>query len=101
MYTFVFSVTLILACSFLFTQEAISIVAELKRQLRLRVIRHTGTDGAKELAHRLQRYASDSGIPSELVEEVLAEHHDRIIERLGRCHADKILGEADSTERYL
>ena len=101
MYTFVFSVTLILACSFLFPQEAISIVAELKRQLRLRVIRRTGTNGAKELADRLQRYASDSGIPSELVEEVLAEHHDKIVERLGKRYADEILGEADFTERCL
>jgi hypothetical protein len=36
-----------------------------------------------------------------LVEEVLAENHDLIVERLGRKYADETLGEPDPTEHYF
>jgi hypothetical protein len=41
------------------------------------------------------------GIEAELVEEVLAEHHEMIVERVGRHYADEILGDPDPTERYF
>jgi len=83
----------------LFPDDTLAMLAELKRQLRLRVIRRTGENGAKELEYRLHRYARQRGIDQEIVEEVLAEHHALIVERLGETYADEILGEAHPTRR--
>lgn len=83
----------------LFPEQALDLIGELKRQLRLRVIRRTGEEAVKEVENRLYQIASQRGIDSEIVEEVLAEHHTLIVERLGERCADEILGEADPTRR--
>jgi len=92
-------ITIITAAAWasLFPEQALDIIGELKRQLRQRVIRRTGENGAKELEYRLHRYARQRGIDQEIVEEVLAEHHALIVERLGETYADEILGEAHPT----
>ena len=94
-------ITIITAAAWasLFPEQALDLISELKRQLRLRVIRRTGEDAAKELENRLYQIASQRGIDPEIVEEVLAEHHALIVERLGERYADEILGEADPTRR--
>ena len=94
-------ITIITAAAWasLFPEQALDIIGELKRQLRQRVIRRTGENGAKELEYRLHRYARQRGIDQEIVEEVLAEHHALIVERLGETYADEILGEAHPTRR--
>ena len=85
---------------YLFPNEATALVAELKRRLRLRVIRRTGIAGAEEVRWQLHARAARQGINPILVEQVLAEHHQAIVERLGSAYADEILGEADPIERY-
>jgi hypothetical protein len=85
----------------LYPQDALAVVAELRRQLRLRLIRRSGAEGAKQLSQALHEYAAKTGIEAELVDYVLAEHHDMIVERVGRHYADEILGEPDPTERYF
>ena len=84
----------------LFPQEALAVIAELKHQLRQRVISRTGENGAKEVERRLYEIASQQGIDRDRVEEVLAEQHALIVERLGEKVADDILGEAHPPERY-
>jgi hypothetical protein len=102
MYVELIVIFLITATSwaYLFPEHAIAILAELKRQIRLRVIRQTGENAANDLRRNLHLFALQNGIEAELVEEVLAENHDLIIDRLGRKYADEILGEPDPTERY-
>jgi hypothetical protein len=101
LYTLITIIIFSVAWATLFPQEAMAVIAEFKRQLRLRVIRRSGTEGAKQLALALHQFAREQGIEAEIVDEVLAEHHDRIVERVGRHYADEILGEADPTERYF
>ena len=78
-----------------------AVIAELKRQIRLRLIRRSGTQAARELSKALHDYATHTGIEPELVEQVLAEHYAMIVERIGQHYADEILGEPDPTERYF
>jgi hypothetical protein len=72
----------------------------MKRQLRLSVIRRAGAEGEKELAHLLHDRAAKQNIDTKLVDQVLAEHHGIIVERLGSSVADRFLGEPDEVERY-
>lgn len=90
----------IAAWSHLFPEETLALIAELKRQLRLRLIRRAGTKRAGELAQSLHHWAKKQNIKSELVSQVLAERYDSIVDRLGNKAADQVLGEPDLTERY-
>jgi hypothetical protein len=94
----IFSIALT-SWAFVFPEQALALLAELKRQQRLRVIHRTGMEAAKDVKRNLHHYASQHGIEKELVEEVLAEHHDLIVDRLGEKYAREILGEPDPTER--
>ena len=87
--------------AYLFPEQAIATLAELNRQIRLRIIRQAGEKAATDLRRNLHLFASENKIKAELVEEVLAENHDLIVERLGRKYADEVLGEPDPTERYF
>ena len=100
-YTLVTIIIFSVACATLFPQQAMTVIAELKRQLRLRVIRRSGTEGAKQLALALHQFGREQGIDSEIVDEVLADHHDMIMDRVGRHYADEILGKPDPIERYF
>ena len=86
--------------AYIFPEQAIAILAELKRRIRLRIIRQAGENAVKDLRCNLHSFASENKIEAELVEEVLAENHDLIVERLGRKYADEVLDEPDPTERY-
>lgn len=79
----------------LFPEQTLDFISELKRQLRLRVIRRTGEGAAKEVENRLYQIVSQRGIDREIVDEMLVEQHTWIVERLGERYADEILGEAD------
>ena len=102
--TITFIVTFILivvpTLALLFPRDTLSIVAELKRQLRHRLIQSSGTQAAQELAQSFRRRALAKGYDPELIEEVLAEHYGIIVERLGKKRADEILGESTPIERY-
>ena len=82
----------------LFPDDALVMLAELKRQIRFRVIRHHGEAGVRVLKHKLLDYSVSQGIDPEVVEKVLAEQYDLIVDRLGSEAADKILGEAHPSE---
>ena len=86
--------------AYLFPDQTMATLAELKRQIRLRIIRQAGENAAKDLRRNLHLFASENEIEAGLVEEVLAENHDLIVERLGRKYADEVLGKPDPTERY-
>jgi len=86
--------------AYLFPEQAIAVLAELKRKIRLRIIRQAGKHAAMGLRRDLHSFATRNGIEAELVEEVLAENHGMIVERLGRKYADEVLGEPGPTERY-
>lgn len=85
---------------YLFPEDGLALVAKMRRQLRLSVIRHAGAEGEKELAHLLHDRAAKQNIDTKLVDQVLAEHHGLIVERLGSNIADRILGDPDGTQRY-
>jgi hypothetical protein len=82
----------------LFPEDALTLLAELKHQLRLRVIHRHGEAKVKVLKRKLLDNAARLGIEPGQVESVLAEQHPLIVERLGRQAADEILGEPDSSE---
>jgi len=86
--------------TFLFPEDGLALIAEMKRQLRLSVIRRAGAEGEKELARSLYERAAKQNIDTKLVDQVLAEHHGLIVERLGSNIADRILGDPDGTEHY-
>ena len=98
--TLVFIILSATAWLIMFPQEALTMMAEHKRRLRLRVIRRTGIAGAEEVRRQLYARAARQGIDPILVEQVLAEHYQAMVERLGSAYADEILGEADPIERY-
>ena len=82
----------------LFPDDALTVLAELKRQLRLRVIRRHGEANARVLRRKLLDYAARQAIDPEQVESVLAEQHPLLVECLGSQAADDILGEPESSE---
>ena len=87
--------------TFLYPEDGLALVAEMKRQLRLSVIRRAGAEGEKELAQSLHDLAAKQNIDPKLIDQVLAEHHGLIVERLGSNIADRILGDPDTDTKYL
>ena len=100
-YTLILLVFALLAWATLMPRDVRSLIAELKRRQRLRLIRRYGSHGAAEVSKRVHKYAEEQGIEVELVEDVLKERHKMIVERIGRRRADEILGEPGPTERYF
>ena len=84
--------------TFLYPEDGLALIAEMKRQLRLSVIRRAGAEGEKELARSLHERAAKQNIDPKLVDQVLAQHHGFIVERLGSNIADRIL---DDPETHL
>ena len=99
-YYLAMTVMFVLTWATLFPQDALSVIAELKRQQRLRVIHHAGESIANELAQDLHKFAARKGIDRALADEVLEQNHDMIVERLGSKYANELLGEPDPNERY-
>jgi hypothetical protein len=84
--------------TFIFPEDGLVLIAEMKRQLRLSVIRRAGTEGEKELAQSLHKRAAKHNLDPKLVDQVLAQHHGFIVERLGSNIANRILDDPDGTE---
>jgi len=85
---------------FLFPEGVFGVITELKRRLRLRLIRRAGEYIRKVLERKLHQFAMEHNLEQKQVEQVLLENHDRIVHRIGEKWADQILGEADPTERF-
>ena len=81
-------------------QLALALIAELKRRLRLRLIRREGERAARLFAHQLRIWGRKRALDPRLVEEVIAAHKEAVAEGVGRKRADAILGEPTSLERY-
>jgi len=94
------SITIVFALFFSFPQQTRAIIAELKRQLRLYVIRYTGERAARDLARDFYQTAIQKDHNPELVKQVLEENWHIIRERLGTPLANDILGEPSTLERY-
>jgi hypothetical protein len=93
--------SLFLAWVFLYPEQALAVVVEIKRRLRLRIIRKAGSKGAQQLAASLHQWASQEGLDPEVVDEVLDEHLPGAAYRLGVKQANAQLGEPTLFERIL
>ena len=80
-YYFALTIMFVFTLATLFPQIALSVIAELKRQQRLRVIHYVGESIANEPAQDLHKFAARKGIDQALVDEVLEQNHDMIAER--------------------
>jgi hypothetical protein len=77
-----------------------SLVAELKRRWRLRIIQKYGTLAADDFNREFRQRASKEGLPPEIVEQVVAESTPEMIRKLGSEIANQRLGEPTPLERY-
>ena len=64
-------------------QTALEFIAALQRQFRRSVAQRCGTQAVEELAQALKAEAKRMKIPQDIAEDVIAEHKEEIIERLG------------------
>lgn len=83
-----------------FPEETRATLAELKRQLRLWVIRVAGERAQQTVSPELFQRAVQAGHDPDFVNEILAEDGDFIRDRLGGPFADEILGDPGLWERY-
>ena len=100
LFSFVASVAVLFTWVIILPQQAQTLLAELKRRLRLWVIQQTGERAARSVTRELYQKAVQAGYDPDLVKEILDEDWDIICERLGRPNADEILGEPSTLERY-
>ena len=100
LFSFIASVAVLFTWVIIVPQQAHALLAELKRQLRLWVIRQTGKRVTRTVVRELYQKAVQAGYNPDLVKEILDEDWDIICERFGRPIADEILGEPSALERY-
>jgi UDP-galactopyranose mutase len=100
LYSLVLSITILIAWTLICPQEARKLIAELKRKLRLWVIRKSGDQAIQSVTKELYQRAVKAGYDPDLVKEILEEDRDIIHDRLGRLVSDDILGEPSPFERY-
>ncbi len=90
---------LILGWAISFPQAALAVLAELKRQLRLRVIQRAGRQAVEELAQSLKDTAKEEGIDSQLADEIIEKKQHAIIQKVGKKYANDVFGEPDPFEQ--
>ena len=100
LFAIVTSITILIAWTLICPREARELVAELKRQLRLWVIRYSGEREMQVVTQELLDRAVKAGHDPDLVQEILEEDWHIIRDRLGGPVADKVLGEPGILERY-
>ena len=84
--------TIILAWVILFPLDALKLIRKLRTQHRQKVIQRYGKRGANILSERLHAWASEQGFDAQLVDEILAEHHSTIVQRVREKQANMIRG---------
>lgn len=92
---------LVFASMLAYPETAISILAEVKRRIRLLYIRLHGKRRAETVFNELRRRAAKKGIDRKLVEDVIAEHREILIMKHGTRAANEALGEPSIWERYF
>jgi hypothetical protein len=80
--------------------QAMHVVMEAKRRLRLQIIDRAGRQGAKDLHQQLQEWAIQQGHDPDLVDAVLSDNETEIIQSLGHKEANAILGESTLFEQF-
>lgn len=90
--TLVMLVFFLFAWATFFPDEAEQLIEDLKERQRQRIVQKAGKHYVVELRQKLHRYADKKGIEPELVQEVIDNHREEIIARLGEKYADSLLG---------
>ena len=72
-------------------QDALDLVADLRRQFRRYTIQRTGNQAVQELAQQLRAEARQMGIPPAIADQVIEEERQKIIHRLGSKYARETL----------
>jgi hypothetical protein len=79
----------------LFPDEALTVVRELKYQLRMRILRRAALESAQKLEYLLHVRAAQQGIEPELVDQFLAEQRPNILGRLEEICTDQVFNSPD------
>ena len=72
-------------------QDALDLIARLRRQFRQNTIHRIGDQVTQELAQRLRTEARQMGIPPEVADQVIEEESEEIIHRLGNKYTRELL----------
>jgi hypothetical protein len=83
-----------------FPNQVLSLVAELKRRLRMFTIDHSGRQMAHVFERQFHHRIFDSNYDPQLVETILLEHRGVVANRLGRKAAEDILGGPSTAEQF-
>ena len=100
LFPFVIFITILLTWAVTFPQQTRAVIAELKRQLRIWVIQHTGEKAAQEIVQEFYLSAVRKGHDPKIVKQVLDENWEILRDRLGTPLANDILGEPSPLELY-
>ena len=80
--------------------QAMHVVIEAKRRLRLHIIDRASRQGANELRQQLLQWAIQEGHDPGVVDEVFSDNTTEIILSLGQKEANAILGKPTPFERF-
>ena len=84
-------VLLVMAWAMANPQDALDFVADLRHQFRQNTIQRIGNQAVQELARQLRAEARQMGIPTAIADQVIEEHKQEIIERLGRKYLRELI----------
>ena len=80
--------------------QAMHVVIEAKRRLRLHIIDRAGRQGAIELRQHLHQWAIQEGHDPGLVDEVISDNTTEIILSFGQKEANAMLGKQTQFEHF-
>ena len=83
----------IIAWSVTYPQDALEVIAGLLRQFRKNIIQRIGDQAAQELAQQLRAEARQMGIPTKIANQVIEEHKQEIVDRLGEKYARELMAD--------
>ena len=72
--------------------QVLGLIHQLKMRLRQYIVQREGQRGWSQLARNFREKTAKAGYSSELVNEILEDHRETIVEKLGNQWADEILG---------
>lgn len=72
-------------------ESVLDIITAVQRQFRRSVTQKYGKKTLEELARVLKTKARQMNIPEEIAAEVISEHQEEIIERLGNRYVQELL----------
>ena len=84
-------VLLVMAWAIANPQDALDLVARLRRQFYQSTFQRAGNQAVQELAQQLRAEARQMGIPTKIASQVIEEHKQEIVERLGRKYLRELI----------